>query len=1224
MSYNNVFYEDDKTKSLVETFVKQILAKNSDLNKSLPEIYFCFSGNYNSHLFKYIIRIIYDINIHCYCLELQIGDSHRFNLTDDGVEALFYYIIYNDNKERKKINKFDLINLQNDILKPNLDFDYLLKLTLKYLRTNTFAVINKTLLTFEYITDKNFQNDIEQLFHYHIDKEYITLTNILQLQGSKEIKSKIFNVLFVEFTDNECVLIINSLIDFSREKNLNTIKLILFLLYEKFKRIEEKSHKSALKDRIFKIIEDFPLGISIEEENKQLTHYCNKTFRDNQLSNLFQSFKGNEYNLKLDNNQNYKIKVFTDNFEQSKLEKQWDNDIQEFDNIFEILPIPICIIDEAYEIIQYNKFFEELFIKIFSKFNRFIIMKNQIKIYLSNWKTRILECFSDEYSESLDLFKADNEDYCFFTKFNLIKSDTNKVIISMSDLSDFVKLSNRMKLIEKQYSELIGLLPMSCVLIVDNDYKIKIALGSELPNIFLNSNSSINILPEYLINKNIYNYFDDASRCFLREHLTKTFKEGFCNQEHFISNNYYSINTRKVSNYFYDNNESSSVYIIVFHNITEKKILLDKITDSEKKLNAFYQNSAVGMFKVSPEGNIIKCNPAFCLMLKLPYDYNLTRLNLFKDVHLSNSFLLEKDLSAVDNILSNKNIENPMHSIDFNRLYLRNDKQVIYVIENLRPVYAEAKQIEYYEGTVINMTEIINAKNLSKENELKYKLLADNQNDIILTVDKDFNLTYCSPAIEKILNISTEEILNVELFDLIDIDCIEQLQLMFNDLFVNHLPNDNQANGDFADKLSMLFDIIPHHTFELCLLSKSYQKIWTEVTISKLLTENNIGIGYLLVIKDINDKVLMKDKLSKFEDKYHNVFDHSPVGIIIINSKGIIIDHNSAILRLLKTDSLENKHISTLNISKRQTSFIVGSLLKYKRLVNYEIEYELINYNSKKMDKVIYLRLNCGAFNETISNNNEILYFILAEDISKETYYRKNIENNLKEKELLLQEIHHRVKNNLQIVCSMLFLEANKSKNKKVIKTLEESYNRIRSMAMIHEKLYSEKSFDYINIKRYITDLSNYLIKSLARDTLKLEIYYFIEDISLSISQAISCGLIINELLSNSIKYAFNDIGSFNQNKQNQVNPRITISLEQTGENVVLTVQDNGKKKSSNFNPFNKKTLGLHLVKTLTQQLHGKLKWVHNHGLVFKICFPLEPSLKGGNLEKETNLNNRR
>ncbi|MGD2247839.1 MAG: histidine kinase N-terminal 7TM domain-containing protein [Candidatus Methanofastidiosia archaeon] len=218
---------------------------------------------------------------------------------------------------------------------------------------------------------------------------------------------------------------------------------------------------------------------------------------------------------------------------------------------------------------------------------------------------------------------------------------------------------------------------------------------------------------------------------------------------------------------------------------------------------------------------------------------------------------------------------------------------------------------------------------------------------------------------------------------------------------------------------------------------------------------------------------------------------------------------------------------------------------------------------------------------------------IVLRDITDRKKAEQEIKTSLKEKEVLLQEIHHRVKNNLQIISSLLNLQSQYIKDKKYAKMFKESQNRIRSMALIHEKLYQSENLADINFGEYIKTLASSLARSYGniRVTLKIDV----EDVPLNIDTAIPCGLIINELIVNALQHAFP------KNKKGV----ITVGVGTLNHEIELKVSDNGIGLPDTVDVEQKQSLGLRLVAILAEdQLNGKIRVERNNGTTFWITFP--------------------
>jgi two-component sensor histidine kinase len=195
------------------------------------------------------------------------------------------------------------------------------------------------------------------------------------------------------------------------------------------------------------------------------------------------------------------------------------------------------------------------------------------------------------------------------------------------------------------------------------------------------------------------------------------------------------------------------------------------------------------------------------------------------------------------------------------------------------------------------------------------------------------------------------------------------------------------------------------------------------------------------------------------------------------------------------------------------------------------------------------------------------------------------VKKSLREKEVLLREIHHRVKNNLQIIQSMLKLQLPQIKDEKAIALFKESQNRVYSMALIHEKLYQSESLSRIDFPEYIKSLTAYLFTSYGAAGRSIRPNILVKDISLDVDTTIPCALIINELVSNSLKHAFP------ASRHTEGPGEISIDLHHdAGERFLLTVSDNGVGLPEGFEMDNRDSLGLKLVGVLVKQLGGSIR----------------------------------
>lgn len=222
----------------------------------------------------------------------------------------------------------------------------------------------------------------------------------------------------------------------------------------------------------------------------------------------------------------------------------------------------------------------------------------------------------------------------------------------------------------------------------------------------------------------------------------------------------------------------------------------------------------------------------------------------------------------------------------------------------------------------------------------------------------------------------------------------------------------------------------------------------------------------------------------------------------------------------------------------------------------------------------------------------------IFQNISKRKQTEQALRDSLQEKTALLKEVHHRVKNNLQVVASILSLQATRAQDRLVVDVLQNTRNRVHSMALLHEILYRSGNLARINFAAYVGDLCRQLLRSFGPVAARVRIDNRIGRIGLPLEQSVPCGLIINELLSNALKHAFSD----------HREGLIIVDLQpMDSQTLVLSVTDNGVGLRPGVDPTNTPTLGLQLVSNLAGQLGGRL--ISNRsddgGISFQVIFPV-------------------
>ncbi len=310
--------------------------------------------------------------------------------------------------------------------------------------------------------------------------------------------------------------------------------------------------------------------------------------------------------------------------------------------------------------------------------------------------------------------------------------------------------------------------------------------------------------------------------------------------------------------------------------------------------------------------------------------------------------------------------------------------------------------------------------------------------------------------------------------------------------------------------------------------------------------------------------------------------------LVVLDIDGTIKIANISLLKLLEygENELTGKSIRTI-----LDEDLIGSFRKENGIIDKNIIiYHETNYLTKNGKKIPV------AFSASVMHDNGKFEGIVcvAKDITEQKISNEEIKKSLHEKEMLLREIHHRVKNNMQIISSLLMLQSDKIEDKKYIDIFTDSHNRILSMALIHEKLYQSENFAHIDVKEYINDLvSNLIYSYAATGNVKLEMK--VDNFPLNIDLAVPCGLIINELVTNSLKYAFPE----------SIKGKITIVfISKDNNGLLLCVSDDGIGIPVDIDIRKTKSLGLNLVTALAEnQLHGRIILNRERGTEFQINF---------------------
>jgi len=343
---------------------------------------------------------------------------------------------------------------------------------------------------------------------------------------------------------------------------------------------------------------------------------------------------------------------------------------------------------------------------------------------------------------------------------------------------------------------------------------------------------------------------------------------------------------------------------------------------------------------------------------------------------------------------------------------------------------------------------------------------------------------------------------------------------------------------------------------------------------------NNGRIGLEIFNKEKIDIVLVDLRMPEIDglEVLSVITKKSPeIPLIVVSGTGVIGDAVEA-LREGAWDYLL-KPIKDFSVLLHA----VEMALEKARLKNENLEYQ------KHLEKMVADR--------TAELENK------AKSLEREISIRKDIEErirkSLKEKDVLLQEIHHRVKNNMAIISSFLNLKAATISDLEIKQMFKDSQQRIKSMALVHEKLYHNEFLANINVGEYFSDLLNDLVRNYHVDQQNIDLAIQVDDLSFSLDLLIPIGLMTNEIITNSFKHAFAEV----------TKPEISIELhKEDNEIILLKITDNGPGFKIQEKREQNKSIGLMIIKALIEQIDGQMSVNVDRGVEYNIRFPLNPN----------------
>ncbi len=339
--------------------------------------------------------------------------------------------------------------------------------------------------------------------------------------------------------------------------------------------------------------------------------------------------------------------------------------------------------------------------------------------------------------------------------------------------------------------------------------------------------------------------------------------------------------------------------------------------------------------------------------------------------------------------------------------------------------------------------------------------------------------------------------------------------------------------------------------------------------------------------------------LRESEHRFRKTFELAGAGIVQVDMEGHFTRVNKRFCDIVGYTAEELHELDFQKITHPDD--LEKDLENVSRIVDGEIDiYSMEKRYLRKDGSIVWVGLTVSLVRD---ESGDPTYFIsVIEDATERKRADSEVRNSLAEKEVLLREIHHRVKNNMQIISSLLNLQAEGVEDVRLARMFKESQSRVRAMALIHEILYKSSHLARIDLEEYVTRLSTSLIRMYGASPDRINLSVGAKDITLGIDDIVPCGLVINELLSNSLKYAFQD------GRKGEIWIEAAPVMD---DKIMLVVCDDGIGIPADIDIRNTDTMGMRLVIGLVeQQLGGDVTLNRNEGTCFTVNFaPTKPSL---------------
>jgi PAS domain S-box-containing protein len=536
---------------------------------------------------------------------------------------------------------------------------------------------------------------------------------------------------------------------------------------------------------------------------------------------------------------------------------------------------------------------------------------------------------------------------------------------------------------------------------------------------------------------------------------------------------------------------------------------------------------------------------------------------------------------------------------------VRKDGQILEALVNVKLLQDEHGKLGKVAAVVHDITEQKQMEQARQESEARYRRMFENVQDIYYELTVDGTIVDISPSVERVSKYKPEELIGSSAYNLYIKPA--QRDETFTALQENGLINDYEILLRDKDgqpvpcsfTAKMIYD--PQGTpwrvigtirniTDRKRAQEALQQAHNELEAKVAARTAELTAANRQLQQEIQERQRAEEALRQLKDFNEGIVQSMSEGIVMEDSEGYFTFVNPAAAALLGYDPLTliGQHWTVIVPPDQQPIIAAADQRRaHGEADHYEVE--LLHRNGMRIPVLI-----SGAPRFEVELDDFVGTLASFTDITARKQSEEQLKVSLQEKEILLQEIHHRVKNNLQVISSLLSLQSNYVGDPDIIEVFHDSQNRIRSMALVHEKLYQSPDLAQIDFAEYIQSLASYLFRAHGANGRGITLRLNTERIFLGIDTAVPCGLIINELISNALKHAF----------PNNTDGTISVGLgKDENKSIVLTVDDNGVGFPPGLDFRRTTSLGLQLVNSLVNQIDATIEQNNKNGAAFKITF---------------------